>query len=62
MILTRSKFKKIIFWITVGCIVINFLVKLGLIFGWNCAELLVIGAVIDMLGVLLITWVARYLN
>jgi len=55
-----SKFRSLLFYITLVCILTNFLVKLGIIWGFEYKSLLVFGSIIDALGVTIIACIGRY--
>jgi hypothetical protein len=50
-------FKRLVHNITLLCIITNLFVKIGLIYGWQCRGVLLIGAVIDFCGV---WFIAKY--
>jgi hypothetical protein len=43
-------------------LLVNFLVKLGIIYGFKYKEVLVVGAIIDLASVYLVAWMGRYLR
>jgi hypothetical protein len=58
--MTYYRFKWIVHNTTLLCIVVNLLVKIGLIYGFQNKGLLLVGAIIDFCGVWFIAKYGRY--
>jgi hypothetical protein len=58
--ISYGTFKRTVNNVTLLCIIINLLVKLGLIFGYQHKWVLVVGAIIDFCGVWFIAKYGKY--
>ena len=52
--ISPGKTRRLLYKLSILCILVNFGVKIGLIYHWQCTTVLLVGAVIDMCGVLLV--------
>lgn len=59
MIITPGRIRRWIYKVSTLCIIINFGVKLGLIYSFQNKTILLVGAIIDMIGVLLVARLSK---
>jgi hypothetical protein len=57
--MTPGKTRRLLYKLSILCILVNFIVKVGLVYQWQCKTILLMGAIIDMCGVLLVAKLSK---
>lgn len=58
--MTPKNFRDFIYNLSLFCLLVNLLVKVGIIYGFKCKEVLVLGCIFDLCGVWMVSRLGRW--